>query len=266
MCFGGMLCRRADARAVQGRAVPSGQIRRGLIRRLKELEQRLIRPGRGAEFRVRQHKFSKLCIVTPGGFHGVLRVPGGLRIGVGVKSRLRIRVSRPEAAAAALMRVGLNHDAVRAVGSPARMARSAPTGKARGSKIKAAPKEMYGALFTRKAAAKSLKDALGTQENEPTLMRSLRMVDRMFAVLRKGDGDRDLDGRRIDRRVNLEFMKDLHVASKEVRHGHRLERQQALGAIARLDTELMRYEVKLHLDAAITARHGGSRQSPIGEV
>jgi hypothetical protein len=224
---------------------------------LKEAQQQLVGIGCHVQRLVGQQKFAGRGVVVRCVWQdAVRRISGRLGISVSIKGWRRCLVARPEAAAAAFVRVRFDHHPIWAVGCTAGMPRSAPTGEARAGKIEAAPKKMHWTLFSGEGATNGFHDALCVEKNQPALLCGFGLVGRVFLVLCKGNRRYNFNRRCIDHRVNPQLVQRMHVSLKKLGDAHGGKRKGKLKTIAFLDQEPMRNEVELHLDAIVAMRHG----------
>src|SRR6266850_2577594 len=129
----------------QVRPVPLAEVGARLVCALAKFEQSISRRLRRSYFVVHQEKLAHLFAVKS--FfrtHRAIAKSGGLRRGIGIKSRaIHFSPARPKTHADDFMGIGLPCDDVSAGAF-----RRAPAGKSSHSKVKASPKEVHGAGFS----------------------------------------------------------------------------------------------------------------------
>ena len=178
---------------------------------------------------------------------------GGVR--VRVVGALRAP-ARPEARAAQLVRVSLEHDAVGAVGSTARVPRSRATGEPGDRQIHRAPEVVDGAHLAHEARPEQTELPVGVDQLLPEGLGMLRVVGAVRGVVGERDGDGDLVGHGMD--LDRHPERAQCVEGLRVEGGDRLPRQgeRTPTAVARAQHEFVLDEVELDVEDARRRRDG----------
>src|SRR5207249_9035341 len=155
----------------------------------------------------------------------------------------------PETRGDELVRVRLVHDVdVHVRRAPARVRRTAPTGKSRAGEIEPTPEELHRTGFAEEVRAEAVEDDLRSDQNGVEPLHLLAVVGPDLPVLEEWESSRDFDRDRHDAGVGQAEPSQLreHLAI-EIRDRHRPQRDHRTATAARDDDELVVDEVEVDL-------------------
>ena len=208
-------------------AVPAAEVGGGVVAGLQEPEHQRVRIVGGADRAVRQDVLAECFVEARLGRDARPRaVAVGFGIGVGVERAL-LAAAGPEAAAAQLGTVGLDHHPVCAVRHASRVPRGGAAGEEGGSHVRGAPEEMHRTRLALEPAAEHLEQSVGLHERLMEPVHGVGVVGAVGRVLRERNHLHEFDGTGEDIDLDAEVGEGIHGSGVEVRGGHRLERNAA---------------------------------------